>query len=207
MVRAQDHTPPELRIDAQRNQQRILRAAARLLADDPSASIQRIADEAQVARPTVYRRYPTKEALLDAILTEAISDFDAALDDATTGDGDAATAIGRLVRSLGQIGADYPILLTDPETSQHHHDDDLEHHAHDGMAAIATKFDALIARGQQEGTIRSDISSDVLRHSLLGALAMSLRLARRPATHLTAAGISEQVATLLVEGLRPRAQP
>lgn len=34
------------RTDAQRNDQRILRAAARVLAEDPRASIQRIADEA-----------------------------------------------------------------------------------------------------------------------------------------------------------------
>src|SRR5689334_343198 len=42
-------TDPQLRSDARRNQQRILRAAARLLADDGAATTQQIADSADGA--------------------------------------------------------------------------------------------------------------------------------------------------------------
>lgn len=194
---------PELRLDARRNQQRILRAAARLLAEDSSVSIQRIADEAEVARPTVYRRYPNKDALVDAILAEAVGEFGAALRDAAAADGDAAEAIGRLVRSLGEIGANYPVLLGELDVPHERHQD-----AHHGrlaeMGTILVEFDALISRGQTEGTIRVDLSPDVLRHCLLGSLAMSLRLTRRSDFPLTSSAIAGQVAALLVEGIRPR---
>ena len=53
------------------SQRRILLAAARVLADDPAASMQQVADEAQVARPTVYRCYPSTAALVEAIGHEA----------------------------------------------------------------------------------------------------------------------------------------
>jgi AcrR family transcriptional regulator len=54
-----------------RNDQRILEAAARVLADDPRATIQRIADEAGVVRLTVYRRYANRDALRRAIYEAA----------------------------------------------------------------------------------------------------------------------------------------
>lgn len=189
---------PELRVDARRNQRKILRAAARLLADDPSARIQQIADEAEVARLTVYRRYPTRKALLDAILVEAVTD--GARRAGATSESDAADAIGRLVHSVAEIGANYPILRREPGAS--HCDDSPT--AHGDMAAVVSEFDALVARGQADGTIRSDLSADVLRHSLLGMLAMSLRLTRRTGSRLTTAVVAEQVASLLVDGARPR---
>jgi AcrR family transcriptional regulator len=183
----------ELRVDARRNQKRILLAAARLLADDPTASMQRIADEAQVARPTVYRRYPTREALVDAITREAIGEFTTALDQAETDAEDAASVLARLIRALARIGADYPIVLYGQV-------------AHD-TAVIAGRVDMVITRGQADGTVRADVASDVLRHALFGALSTGLRLARDPsasAARLGAEEIGAQVAAIVVEGVRPR---
>jgi AcrR family transcriptional regulator len=186
---------PELRVDARRNQRRILRAAARLLADDPAVSIQRIADEAEVARPTVYRRYPTKEALVQAILAEALDEFASALHDASSSPRDAATVLAQLIAALAQIGANYPVLLLSEAPY-------APHGAHG--VDIPEELDALITRGQQERTIRSDLYPSVLRHSLFGSLAVSLRGARHGDLPLTTAQIAKQVAALLIEGARPR---
>ncbi len=57
-----------LRRDAERNRQRILEAAARLIGEHGlGISHDDIAREAQVGVGTVYRRFPTREALFDAV--------------------------------------------------------------------------------------------------------------------------------------------
>jgi AcrR family transcriptional regulator len=198
---------PELRSDARRNQQRILRAAARLLAADPTSTIQRIADEAQVARPTVYRRYPTREALIEAITAEALAEFGVALDHAASRGGSAAEAIEQLIRSLTRISGDYPILLSGLD-SVHQPGDDPHRAERADTAALVGRFDAQIARGQRDRSIRADLAPEVLRHSLFGALYMSLRLRQRqPAgTRFGPDEIGEQVASLIMEGMRPRAR-
>ncbi|MBX7555408.1 TetR/AcrR family transcriptional regulator [Streptomyces sp. NPDC004232] len=205
--RRREAKPAELRVDARRNQQRILRAAAHVLADDPAAGMQRIADEAQVARLTVYRRYPTREALIEAILGEAVAEFESAMDEADSPHTDAPRAIGHLIRALAGIGAKYPILLqgnaaSGQEPARH----ESGQTGHD-TTAIVERFDALIARGQADGTVRPDLTPELLRYSLFGALAMSLRLARgRADDHLhTADDIGTQVASIIVDGLRPPA--
>ncbi|GAA2029884.1 hypothetical protein GCM10009839_31840 [Catenulispora yoronensis] len=193
---APDPQTPDLRSDARRNQRRILLAAARVLADDPAASMQRIADEAEVARPTVYRRYPTREVLIEAIGREAIEEFAAALDAAQDQDEDSAATLTRLIRALARIGADYPIVLAGGT------------HAHD-TAAVVERVDSLIVRGQAAGELRADVTSEVLRHALFGALTAGLRLARAdgPAADNGASrpdpeAIGAQIAAILVEGMR-----
>jgi AcrR family transcriptional regulator len=158
--------------------------------------MQRIADEAEVARPTVYRRYPTREALVEAIGREAVDEFAAALDAARDQDEGAAATLTRLIRALARIGADYPIVLAGGT------------HAHD-TAAVVERVDALIVRGQASGELRADVTSEVLRHALFGALAAGLRLARADGTDGDAVAarpdpdaIGAQVAAIMVEGMR-----
>jgi TetR/AcrR family transcriptional regulator, mexCD-oprJ operon repressor len=184
----------DLGVDARRNQRRILLAAARVLADDPVASMQQVAEEAHVPRPTVYHLYPTTDALLEAIGQEAAREFTAALGHAqAAGDGAAAT-LARLTRELARIGADYPIVLQSP-------------HTHDSGELVA-RVDELIADGQAAGELRSDVDSDVLRHALFGALSAGLRLARDPLLpQLDADTVGTQIAAIVVEGMREKGAP
>lgn len=59
-----------MRADAERSMTRILDAARIVLADDPNASLERIADEAGVARATVQRRFASRKALVEALLQQ-----------------------------------------------------------------------------------------------------------------------------------------
>src|SRR3954467_11385408 len=58
-----------LRADARRNRERILKAARSVFADQGSdAQIDDVARRAKVGVGTVYRHFPTKDALLDALV-------------------------------------------------------------------------------------------------------------------------------------------
>ena len=65
-----------LRSDAQRNRERILASARILLARyGAEASVEQITGEAGVGMGTLYRHFPTKEALIDAVLEDAFADL------------------------------------------------------------------------------------------------------------------------------------
>jgi AcrR family transcriptional regulator len=71
-----------LRADAQRNQDRLLQAAAAAFASDgASASVKDIARAAGVGVGTLYRRFPSKELLIEATYRTEVQDLcDAAAD-------------------------------------------------------------------------------------------------------------------------------
>jgi AcrR family transcriptional regulator len=65
-----------LRRDAQRNRERILAAARELFAERGiDATLDDVADRAGVGVGTVYRRYPNKDALLDELFEEGLTEF------------------------------------------------------------------------------------------------------------------------------------
>ena len=67
-----------LRADAQRNLGRVLDAAAEVLAEQGlSASVDEIAKRAGVGHGTVFRRFPTKEALVAAVVCKRLEEISA----------------------------------------------------------------------------------------------------------------------------------
>jgi len=67
------------RVDARRNHARLVAAARTLLARDGlDVSVRAIAREAGVGVGTVYRHFPTRDALIDAILEDAVEEVVAA---------------------------------------------------------------------------------------------------------------------------------
>src|SRR5918997_4562477 len=64
------------RADARRNRERILRAARAVFADQGrDAQMDDVAKRAKVGVGTVYRHFPTKEALLDALVRERFEEI------------------------------------------------------------------------------------------------------------------------------------
>src|SRR4051794_32283466 len=62
-----------LRRDAERNRQRILQTAEQVFADRGlDVSLDEIAQQADVGVGTVYRRFPTKEALVEALFVRRL---------------------------------------------------------------------------------------------------------------------------------------
>ena len=61
-----------LRKDAERNRQRILQAAAEVFTDGLEATLDDVAHHAGVGVATVYRRFPDKASLADALFEQRI---------------------------------------------------------------------------------------------------------------------------------------
>jgi AcrR family transcriptional regulator len=65
--------PRPLRRDAAGNRERLLNAAARIFAEQGlEAGVQQIAEAAGVGMGTLYRRFPTKDALIDALAEDLV---------------------------------------------------------------------------------------------------------------------------------------
>src|SRR3954468_13526994 len=70
-----------LRRDAERNRQRILAAARTLFAEQGlGVSHDQLAEAADVAVGSVYRRFPDKESLIEALFAEEVDDVFAMAD-------------------------------------------------------------------------------------------------------------------------------
>jgi AcrR family transcriptional regulator len=101
------HEDRALRADAQRNLRRVLDAAREVFAEQGSeASVTAIAERAGVGVATIFRRFPTKDDLLGAILEQRLDELvDAA---------DAALVDGglRAFMTAAVAAADISVLVT-----------------------------------------------------------------------------------------------
>ncbi|MCZ7588289.1 MAG: TetR/AcrR family transcriptional regulator [Gaiella sp.] len=79
---APETTPPALRRDARENRARILEAARACFASSGvDVPVEEIAQRAGVGMGTLYRRFPTKHDLVEAVLAESLDAFVTAAED------------------------------------------------------------------------------------------------------------------------------
>jgi AcrR family transcriptional regulator len=140
-----------LRRDAERNRRRILDTAQKVFAERGlDVSLDEIASLAGLGVGTVYRRFPTKEALVDALfedrLREVVECGERALADPDAWRGlvsfmEGTSALQSLDRGLREV------LLG----SRYGHDRTAR--VRDGLQPIITR---LVARAQEQGRLRAD---------------------------------------------------
>lgn len=161
-----DQTDRPLRRDAERNRRRILRAAAEAFAEHGLAvTMDEIAAHAGVGVGTVYRRFPDKELLIEALLEDGLAEVVARGEQALEADDPWEGLIGFLEYTLGEQAANRGLR-------------DLLHSTAHGQERIARSrgrlapiADALVERAQAIGRLRPDIrGSDVLLlQTMMGA--------------------------------------
>ena len=142
-----------LRRDAQANRDRIVAAAREVFAAGGiEATVEEIARRAGVGMGTLYRRFPTKEDLVDAVLEEAFGEFigvaEEALAEPDAWDGFA----GFLQRALTLHGADRG--LKDLVASREHGLARTEAM----RARLRPLIRRLVERAQAQGTLRADFT-------------------------------------------------
>ncbi|MFF0863582.1 TetR/AcrR family transcriptional regulator [Nonomuraea sp. NPDC003560] len=142
---------PARRADAERNIAAILEAGTRLLSDDPGASVAEIAKAAGVGRVTLYGHFPSREALVDAVLDHTVGLADAVLEDEALDTAPAPEAMTGLLHSSWEILDRHRRLFVaadrvlPTERIREHHDRPLR------------RVERLIARGQDDGDFRTDL--------------------------------------------------
>jgi AcrR family transcriptional regulator len=173
-----------LRADAARNREKVLRAAREAFAESGyGVPLDEIAARAGVGPGTVYRHFPAKEALFEAVVTARITDLvNEARSRADAADPGEAF-FGFLNRIAGEAAAkrDLPDAISIAGSPREN---------------LVTALDLLLVRAQQAGAVRSGIRTSDLIVLLKGMFA-SLAGNTDPA-------LPERVFTVVADGLRPR---
>jgi AcrR family transcriptional regulator len=188
--------PPGLRADATRNRAAILTAARRAFAElGTAAGMAEIARSAGVGVGTLYRRFPTKEALVQALLLDRLEADAEVLRSAAAGEGAAWAAFERALRFVAHAQLEDRALKqlvggTVAET------DELSA-ARRQLFALAAE---LAARAQEEGSLRADFERGDLP-LLFGGVAQSEWLAGDRAVE-----VIDRFVTIVLDGLRAPGQ-
>ncbi|WP_326821849.1 TetR/AcrR family transcriptional regulator [Streptosporangium sp. NBC_01756] len=151
-----------LRADARRNRARILAAAAAVFAEKgPSASTDEVAVRAGLAIGTVFKHFPTKQALLQAIMKDLLADLTREVE-ALAADGDPATStFGFMTRMVEQAAEKKTVVGLLAEAGIDLQVADSLHPLRDGIAE-------LLARSQRAGAVREDVGVDEVVALLTG---------------------------------------
>ncbi len=154
--------PPErpLRADARRNRERILRAARAVFADKGrEAQIDDVARKAKVGVGTVYRHFPTKDALLEALAVEQFERITAWAREALAEE-DAWAAFEAMIWRGAELQASDRALME----AVADHKFNVARNSHELHACT----DELLARARADGVVRADATSEDVRLMMCG---------------------------------------
>jgi AcrR family transcriptional regulator len=171
-----------LRADARRNTERIVEAATAVFGEDGAgASFEEIARRAGVGSATLYRRFPTRSALFEAVYEEQVQQLVASLPENLTPQGALEEWFRRFVRFITGKRAFAEEMA---------HDTELVREARARIYAIA---DPLVHAGHEGGFVQPDITADDVLRMFSG-----VGLADYPR-----AGQRDRVIEICLRGLRP----
>jgi AcrR family transcriptional regulator len=143
--------PRPLRADAERNRRRILTAAGEVFAERGlTATLDAVAERAGVGVGTVYRRFPDKEALVDALFEERIEEVRALAEEALTID-DAFAALGAFLERATAMHLDDRALKELVFSTAH--GQERVARARDTIAPVVGR---LVERAHASGQLRAD---------------------------------------------------
>jgi TetR/AcrR family transcriptional regulator, mexCD-oprJ operon repressor len=145
----------------------ILDAAADLLAQGGEPpSLTDVAAAAGVARATLYRHFPTRERLLQALTTAARDATAARLAEADLDAVPVSEAIARVARVIASGGSKYAAAARFGTAD----------YSGDAEQQIGTMIKSLLRRGINDGTLRGDLTVDELAITLGSLLQAAARM-------------------------------
>jgi AcrR family transcriptional regulator len=133
-----------MRSDARRNVERVLESASAVLSRNPSASVEQVAAASGVHRSTVYRRFPTREVLVQALLERALGEVSALIRRASVGQPDEGK-LAQMCDGMVLLGERYAFLLM--------------HYRIADLGPDPVGLNKLMRRYQRAGVVRGDVSA------------------------------------------------
>lgn len=187
------HAPRKPRADAVRNRERVLDAARRVFgAGGARASLEAVAREAGVGAGTLYRHFPTREVLFEAVYRREVEHL-AVLAEELRAEPDPVEALRRWMRSNVDfvatkkgMAAALALTITAPS--------DLTAYSAERLTAAVG---SLLARAVAAGSVRSDVSPADLLRALVGMCYLHDQQGWRDSVL--------RLVDVLVDGLRTRA--
>jgi AcrR family transcriptional regulator len=184
---AEPSCPPEpkLRADARRNREKVLRAAREAFAESGyEVPLDEIAARAGVGAGTVYRHFPSKEALFEAVTRARVEDLIADAQQRAAAAEPGPAFFGFLLRLADEAAAkrDLPQAIAVPGTVQ----DEMR-----------SSLGLLLRNAQNAGAVRPGVTATDLVVLLKGML-VSLQQDPDP-------GLRDRIVTIIADGLRPPA--
>src|SRR5688572_3708006 len=172
----------------------ILEAAAAVLAErGEQASMADVAAAAGMARATVYRYFPNREALFDALGRLAVEEAGERLRAGRLEEVAVPEAFGRAVRALVAVGDSFVVVSREsarPDPAEFER-------------RVASPLRELIERAQSLGEVRQDLPASWLMESLIGIVVSGLQTRPSLGAEDTVAGIT----SLFLDGARLTAKP
>ena len=185
--------PNALRADAARNRERIIAAAAAVFAERGlDAATAEIAHRAGVGEATLFRRFPTKDDLIDAIIETRMEEV-VALADAGASDPDPAGALERFMQDLvKQFSRDKGFFEAAGERCLN--DERYQQLRDRALEAVGS----LLERAQDAGAVRRDLSASDI--SFLAGSAMYAMEVSKPGLR---ADLWMRYLRVILDGMRP----
>ena len=157
-----------LRADARRNRERILEGAREAFGDlGAEAQMDEVARRAGVGVGTVYRHFPTKEALLAELVRQRLTTMSAYARDALAAAGEPFAVFAGLLRrnadlAAGDAAVQYAMLGAGELVWEQAHAEQVE------LLGLTAE---LMARAQQAGTMRADVGASDIPMLMCGVCA------------------------------------
>ena len=187
--------PRPLRADAERNRRRVLDAARRVFAEHGlEVGIDAVAREAGVGVGTIYRRFPTKQDLLEAVIEYGVCRLADSVEETARTVGDPwqafEAAVGAFAEGIARDRGFVEVIHGDPRYVP------VAAAEKDRLLAA---LEGLLRRAQEDGCVRGDVVVDDIA-------ALSMVAARLPRWRLEAQPeLWTRYLALALDGLRPAA--
>ena len=163
-----EETERQLRADARRNRERILASARAAFAESGAdAQIDDVARHAGVGVGTVYRHFPTKQALLTELVRQTFRLFTERAREALEAGGEPFALIEGLLRRIaetaaGDAGVQYALASSDAQAAR----SEAQAEQDELIAVIAE----LVERARRAGTIRPGIEATDIAMLICGVV-------------------------------------
>jgi AcrR family transcriptional regulator len=181
-----------LRADARRNRDQVLAVAREMLSvDGLSVSFDEIARRAGVGVGTVYRHFPTRNVLFEAVILGRVEEFVERARTLAAADAAGAAFLGYFAHLVSEVALNQALCEA------------FDHGTGAGIAIpellrqdFIQSFDALLKHARAAGTVRPDIDIADALDLLIGAATVEHRARLR--------GTPNHLVAVVLDGLRPQ---